>query len=102
MGWNTIKSYRTVFFAYAGLGLIKLLLTFALSGLCELKKEEDRVHSPEQPTEVSRLLPSFRHGETVEEIQFAVPAMSKHSRIVLLKLCILFSIDSFASGLVPQ
>ncbi|MCJ1430832.1 hypothetical protein MMC27_000182 [Xylographa pallens] len=101
-GWDTIQSYRIVFFAYAGLGLLKLLLTFALSGNCELKKEEDRVHGSEQPTEVSRLLQDNRREGAAEATHWAVPAMSKHSRIVLLKLCFLFSIDSFASGLVPQ
>ena len=79
-----------------------LLLTFTLSGACEIKRGEDRIDGPEQAAEVSRLLPGNRHVEVAEIMQPAVPVMSERSIIVLLKLCFLFSIDSFASGLVPQ
>ncbi|MCJ1397466.1 hypothetical protein MMC11_000659 [Xylographa trunciseda] len=99
---DIVQSYRTVFFAYAGLGLLKLLLTLALSGDCELEKAKSPVDCLEQPTETSRLLPGDRDGEAAKPTHWAIPTMSKRSIVVLLKLCFLFSIDSFASGLVPQ
>lgn len=91
-----------VFLAYAGLGMLKLFMTFFLSNICELEKEEPEVASSQDPTEESPLLSSNKNTDVAPKVRRLFPSMSKSSGIVLIKLCFLFAIDSFASGLVPQ
>ncbi|MCJ1478388.1 hypothetical protein MMC13_007068 [Lambiella insularis] len=100
--WDDLRSYRTIFFAYAGLGVLKLLMTLFLSKSCELEKEKQEAASLEGATEESPLLPGNGDVDMPKKARSIFPSMSKGSRIVLMKLCFLFSIDSFASGLVPQ
>jgi hypothetical protein len=106
-GWDEIRAYRAVFFAYASLGLLNFVLACTLSKEIELKKSETRKVEVEEDGESALLLPEGRR-ETMMELSWSkrtwrrlIPSMSKESRAVVFKLCCLFALDSLASGLVP-
>lgn len=90
-GWHSIDAYRVVFFAYAAVGLVKLILSLMLSRQCEINQERE---SPE----TAPLL----DGRKPKNKTFALlPQLSKESRTILIELCLLFAFDNFASGLAP-
>ena len=113
--WNEIGAYRVIFKIYAALGLLKLLLSLVLSEKCE----------PEPPKqgyqEVVEMNDADAEGllsdsdddsnndtkqqlkpQPVQQKRKSIwPAISKESCTTLIKLCLLFSVDCFASGLVP-
>lgn len=100
-GWDFVPSCRVVFFVYAGVGVIKLLLTLALSRKVEYEKEETR-EQEQQNDERRPLL-----GDSAPAQEQAEPAAKKSlfSSIekdllsLVIRLFILFGLDSFASGL---
>ena len=99
-GWDAVRAYRVVIFAYAGFGLVKLLLTFLLSNECETLKKRQIETPIQNPVEESPLLSNTTNIS--KSRHRLLPAISNESGTVLLKLCFLFAIDSVASGLVPQ
>jgi hypothetical protein len=106
-GWDDIRAYRIIFFAYAVLGLIKLALALALSKRVEADKIE--TPAPVDP-ETAPLL-----GENGQEsgqnpdlkkkkkrgFTSLLPNISAESRVIIFSLCWLFALDALASGLVP-
>ena len=97
---DAIRAYRVVIFAYAGLGICKLFLTLFLSRDCEMEERKAHEASVTHDSEETPLLPSA--DEVPKPSQRLIPTVSKESASVLTKLCLLFAIDSIASGLVPQ
>lgn len=102
-GWSPVRSYQAVFLGYAGLGFLNLLLTCVLSSRVELtddghQKDSD---SEEEPLISGSDTDSNLNMAVVKEKRSILPKISKESRIVLFKLCLLFALDSLASGLVP-
>jgi hypothetical protein len=89
--------------AYAGLGFLNLLLTFVLSSRVELHGyEEHKDPDGDQEPLISGSDSDLNTEMTMmKEKRSLFPKISKESRIVLLKLCMLFALDSLASGLVP-
>lgn len=87
-------------FVYAGLGLLKFLLTFSLTRNCEIKTEDLDDMTPEASSETSPLLSS--NSELQKAPKRLIPSMSRESIVVLVKLCLLFTLESFASGLVTR
>jgi MFS family permease len=104
-GWNSVSSYRAVFLAYAGLGFLNLLLTLVLSSRVELHWTEGQTvvgdSSVEEEPLISSEMDSTNEMTVLKEKRTLLPRISKESRVVLLKLCMLFAVDSLASGLVP-
>jgi hypothetical protein len=106
-GWDEIRAYRMMFFAYAVLGLIKLSLTLALSKKVELEKEgPPKPVDPEQApllgesTQANGAHPDMKKSKK-RSLKSILPAISPESRIIVVNLCLLFSLDALASGLVP-
>lgn len=102
-------SYRVIFHACAVLGLLKFIVTFFLSGACEIARKEEQSEgerSQDRISESSPLLPDVIRATENERssarLTQIVTPMSRRSIVVLVKLLLLFSIDSLASGLVPQ
>jgi len=100
-GFSPVGSYQAVFLAYAGMGFLNVLLTCTLSSKVELPE-----HVRQQVSEAEEeplLSDTDSQHETVvaKEKRSLLPKISKESRVVLAKLCLLFSVDSLASGLVP-
>ena len=94
------RAYRVIFFAYAAIGLIKLLLAWSLSRKVEAEKKQSE---PTQGSEQAPLL--SENGSKKEKKQpfwKMLPALSRESAVILLKLCPLFALDSIASGLTPM
>ncbi len=106
-GWDNIRAYRAMFFAYASLGLLNFVLACTLSNEVELKKNETGKVDEEEDRESELLLPDGQRERTVDlpwrqrRPGTLLPKMSKESRAIVLKLCCLFAVDSLASGLVP-
>ena len=107
-GWDDVRSYRVVFFAYAFFGLVKLCLTFFMSVKCEVVKEDKQATSQDDshsanPSETSPLLSNGNDAQKPEAARKSwYPSISKESRIIVTNLCLLFALDSLASGLVPS
>ena len=113
--WTSVDAYRFVFYGYAILGIFKLVLSLLLSRRCEpepdqeernqakdrgtveaeglLAEDEEMVESPTSPRPKTPPSPSIKRKSVW-------PAISKASRVTLVKLCLLFAVDSLASGLV--
>ncbi|BDD63844.1 hypothetical protein MAP00_008700 [Monascus purpureus] len=111
--WDYVHVCRIVFFVYAVIGGIKFLLTVGLSKEVELVKEKDapltqqqRQQSASEPTESQPLLAEAA-GDEQEEQTRKPPKKSLFSLIekdlvsLIVRLFVLFSLDSFASGLAP-
>jgi hypothetical protein len=97
-GWSAVRAYRAIFFAYAVIGLIKFLLACSLSRNCEAERKV----TPATDAETAPLLGDNRpKAKESKPSRSLLPSISKESRIIVLNLCILFALDSFASGLAP-
>lgn len=114
-GWEVVETYHLVFFVYAGIGGLKLVLTLLLSGRCEAEKATPP--PPRVATEGERApLLGEANGEANSDrpkqqqqqqqskpSKFAMlPKLSRESRTILFQLCLLFALDNFASGLAPM
>jgi MFS family permease len=102
-GWDDIQAYRMIFFAYAALGLVKLVLAAALSKNIEATKKAPEQPVEEEQEETAALLgngnaPPKKSKRTLFSM---LPEISVESRVIVLNLCLLFGLDALASGLVP-
>ncbi|KAK4690454.1 hypothetical protein P7C71_g6343, partial [Lecanoromycetidae sp. Uapishka_2] len=119
------QAYRFIFGLYAVLGIVKLLLSLLLSDKCEPEppkheyQEVVQLDSVEAEGLLSDSDEEYDHldkaSQRVDEAPRAKlatpipelkrksiwPAISAESRTTLIKLCLLFAVDSLASGLVP-
>lgn len=105
--WEIVDAYRFVFMGYAAMGLLKLAVILFLSKEVEIDEPEP-ISSPVEPSsEVTPLLgestpsadepaPTKRRG-----LASLLPQISHESRGIMFSLCLLFALDSFASGLAP-
>jgi hypothetical protein len=96
-GWDTIKAYRTVFWVYSALGIVLLCLVLILSKACEVERKSI-IHDLEAAGMESEA------GEPKKPSPFwqlKLPQFSPASKVVVIKLCLLFALDSFACGLTP-
>lgn len=103
-GWDDVRSYRAVFFMYAVLGLVKFALACALSSKVEAEKpESSRTDEESNESLLSGDRPNVAKAKAValKVKPSLIPKISKESKIVVTKLCLLFALDSFASGMVP-
>jgi len=97
-GWEFVPSCRIVFFVYAAVGVIKLLFTLALSRKVEYVKEEPA--QGQQNDETRPLLEDsapIQQAESPKKGLFAF--IEKDLWSLVIRLFILFGLDSFASGL---
>ena len=91
-GWTLVDAYRVVFVVYAVLGVVKLVLALCLSADVEAEK------SPGE-TESDPLLGDAQTPQVKK--RRLLPTISSESRGIAVSLCLLFALDSFASGLAP-
>lgn len=97
-----MRSYQAVFLGYAGLGLLNMLLTCVLSSRVELPEHEDQKDSDGEEEPLLSVTDSNNAISVAKEKRRSLlPKISRESRVVLFKLCLLFALDSLASGLVP-
>ncbi|KAK4149828.1 major facilitator superfamily domain-containing protein [Chaetomidium leptoderma] len=109
LDWALLDAYRAVFLGYAVMGLVKLVLALALSPAVEADEEEPPSVSSSSsgggPTDTTPLLngESEPQPETRTRRWWAalLPQLSPESKGITTALCLLFALDSFASGLAP-
>ena len=116
-GFTEIGAYRVIFGIYTFLGAVKLVLSLMLSDKCEPEPpkpsyqeahqmdsvEAEGLLSDEEESEEERQNPKIIQRAPLPEMKRKSiwPAFSAQTRTVVIKLCLLFAIDSLASGLVP-
>ena len=125
-GLDYIGACRAVFWLYAGLGMTKLAVTALLSKRVERDEEQPTRTVPESDSERQPLLSGTAGTAGEQPIDDQQPAdtgasraqpepdaprakpspLSRFSRMphlqrLMLQLCLLFALDSFASGLAP-
>jgi hypothetical protein len=94
--WAFIPSCRIIFFVYSAVGLVKLVLALALTRSVEAIKEEE---AP-QNGETSPLLPDATPSEQEPAQKPSLFAsIDRDLWSLVIRLFILFGMDSFASGL---
>lgn len=110
---NEVDAFRAAFWLYAGVGLVKCLLVLCLSSNCEVHKEEEQeapnaVESEAEDSGTSNadtraLLDGSDDSSLPKAKKTTSPvgALSRGTIYILLRICLLFSIDSLASGMVP-
>ena len=116
-GWKPIRAYRVIFAIYAFLGIVKLALSLMLSDACEPEPEKQDRHEANElgGVEAEGLLSDDEDGDRTAtnkapstpvtklppKKKSILPRISPTSRDILLKLCLLFSLDSIGAGLAP-
>jgi MFS family permease len=114
-GWTPLESYRLVFWAYSGLGLVKFVFCLFLSEKCEPMREIVPVQQADDETrpllanegpENGHIDDTTKPDEVAKQVKGSIlgrllPAMSSESISLVWKLCLLFAVDSVASGLTP-
>ena len=115
--WTPIRAYRVIFGIYASLGVVKLALSLMLSDACEPEPEKQERHEANElgRIEAEGLLSDDEDGDRTAgnkapptpvtklppKKKSIFPQISPASRDILLKLCLLFSLDSVGAGLAP-
>lgn len=94
LGWSTLKAYHTIFWGYSALGVAMLIIVLFLSKACELKNKP-----PLPASSSSSIIGSEDENKT--PVTLKLPKFSQKSRVIVVKLCILFALDSFAVSLAP-
>ncbi|KAI4699252.1 hypothetical protein J4E81_005146 [Alternaria sp. BMP 2799] len=111
-GWTNLDAYRAIFWIYTGVGCVKALMTLFLSQKCEHSDWNDKRNKSAASVETEPLLNNDETENRDTATRDAAPKkpkkfwhslskISKSSRIVLIKLCSLFFLDSLGSGMVP-
>ncbi|KAI2786821.1 hypothetical protein POX_g09216 [Penicillium oxalicum] len=103
-GWAYIPSCRVIFLVYAGIGLVKLILTLALTHKVETE-EKQQTREQRKNGETQPLLADAPSSRREQDTSPNTGRTSLFSSIdkdlwsLVIRLFILFGIDSFASGL---
>jgi para-aminobenzoate synthetase len=110
-GWSDLDAYRAVFWIYTGVGIVKALMTLFLSQKCERSDWNEERDKSTAETETEPLLGGDEENRNTaareaapkksKKFWHSLSKISRSSRIVLIKLCSLFFLDSLGSGMVP-
>lgn len=104
-GWDPLRVYRLVFFGYAVIGAVKFALACALTKAVEAEKKRPAPVEAEEEPLLSGDGAVADHSTVKKEPKRSwasmLPDISPESRLIVLKLCMLFAVDNFASGLAP-
>lgn len=91
-----LSACRVMFFFYAGMGLLKLILTLFLS---------ERVERDEPETSDPARQPLLQDGRSATSQEppkkLSIFSLDRHTKRLMVQLSFLFALDSFASGLAP-
>ncbi|PYI01083.1 MFS transporter [Aspergillus sclerotiicarbonarius CBS 121057] len=101
--WSYIPACRVIFFAYAAIGALKFLLSIALSSVVEAEEKKKKKPSTRTPQQTSEGETQPLLGDRADQ---PPPKKSVFSFLgdaelvsLVIRLAILFGLDSFASGL---
>ena len=93
-----VGAYRMVFFAYAVIGLVKLVLAISLSKKCEL---ESKLKQADDSEEAPLLSDQNTNARTKKDRKPLLQPISKESRKIFMVLAILFALDNLGSSIAP-
>ncbi|CCG21129.1 predicted membrane transporter [Candida orthopsilosis Co 90-125] len=109
-GFNEIDSYKSVFGLYCILSLIGVVLSLFISGDIEAKKQsvgprpaidqESPAEGVSEACETTQLLPN-EESKPRSSFFNILPHLSPDVYLIVLKISLLFGLDSFASSLTP-
>ncbi|KAK3061738.1 hypothetical protein LTS18_005544 [Coniosporium uncinatum] len=107
-GWTHLDAYRTLFWVYAGLGIIKAIITLLMSQQCEVDTKKDASAGIEHEPLLNGHTDGGDGGSCDEQRNGTEAArkslligISNESRAVFVRLGLLFALDAFSSGMVP-
>ncbi|EAU36128.1 conserved hypothetical protein [Aspergillus terreus NIH2624] len=95
-GWDFVHACRVIFFAYAVIGALKFLLSISLSSKVEA---EEKKPAPTQENETQPLLGEQNDTQQPQKKPLFPFLEDKALVSLVIRLFILFGLDSFASGL---
>lgn len=101
-GFSVAQSYKCVFWAYSFLAVICVILCLFITNDIEVKPEEDSID--DDASETTRLItqPEEATTTTKKKRNFTLlPPLTPDTYLIVLKLSLLFGLDSFASSLTP-
>lgn len=100
-GWSYIPACQVVFYIYAAVGAIKFLLNLGLSQKVEAVKKEEAPRTQQDATETESLLGRRDNEQEPQEPgkKSLFSNIDKSLLSLVIRLFILFGLDSFASGL---
>ncbi|KAL2144195.1 hypothetical protein VTI28DRAFT_9486 [Corynascus sepedonium] len=107
LNWSFLDAYRAVYLVYAGVGVVKLVLALALTHAVEADQASppSARGSGDAPSDTTPLIGPDAGSQTgsgkTRWWAKLLPPLSPESRGITVALCLLFAIDSFASGLAP-
>lgn len=100
--WTPVQTYRLVYAAYAVFGILKFLLCLLLSSKCEVEKPattEATSDGEREPLLSNGSVNSTpKKNSKPSKWTTLLPSLSSETRLLILKLGVLFSLDSLASG----
>lgn len=108
LAWDPVQSYRAVYYLYAALGVIKLILALLLSPAVESEPRPKQDRPQNSQTETAPLLVDGPSSEAESPqqprkgLRALLPEMGQGSLAVVVHLTLLFALDSFASGLASM
>ena len=115
-GWTALDAYRAMFWIYTGVGCVKALMALCMSQRCEQNNAVDKQSVNSGSAETEPLLAESQDTGSVNvpveeersvepkkkrRFWYSISTISKPSRVVLVKLCSLFFLDSLGSGMAP-
>lgn len=104
-GWAFIPSCRIIFFVYAAVGVIKLLLTLTLTQKVEAVAKEERLERQQQQQQQDETQPLLADSRPSQQSAPPKTGKSMFASLdsdlwsLMIRLFILFGLDAFASGL---
>ncbi|RBR08523.1 uncharacterized protein FIESC28_10213 [Fusarium coffeatum] len=104
LGMDVVDIYRNVFYGYSAAGILKLISAIILSSAVEAQDEAEQPTSASDTDEQAPLLAQPSQGQAPTQAPPKKQLRAKISREsipVVVTLCTLFALDSFASGLAP-
>ncbi|KAI1078121.1 MFS general substrate transporter [Whalleya microplaca] len=115
-GWTEVDSYHALFWVYAVMGIVNIVLLLSLTDACELQpseetytqipQDENTTGDAREPADVSEpaISPSQSRNwivRTLTWISSQLAHISAPTRSIMYKLWFLLAVDSIADGMVP-
>lgn len=100
-GWQYVPACRVIFFIYAGAGVVKLLLTLCLSKQVEAVPTPKKKNQDQDQNTPSESQPLLRDDQEQPKKPFFA-LVEKELLSLIIRLAVLFALDSFASGLASM
>ncbi|KAL2822759.1 major facilitator superfamily domain-containing protein [Aspergillus cavernicola] len=99
--WRTVDAYRCVFWIYAAMGLVKLLLSVILGRECESHSTQIKIGNSAVHGQSDRETEPLLHqsNDSTSHAKEPQQTINARTRIFLWKLCFVLILDSLGSGL---